>query len=60
MKQIIPNLKAYIKRSGLRGYSNLRKAELVSFILNNINVDTGKPLKKNHQTRKNIRVNREK
>jgi hypothetical protein len=40
-KQTIPKLKEYIKSKGLKGYSSLKKAGLVDFILKHVDVDSG-------------------
>jgi hypothetical protein len=41
-QQTVIKLRAYAKARGLRRYSALRKEDLIKFILDNIDVDTGK------------------
>ena len=39
--QSVKGLQSYIKSKGLKGYSKLKKNELIEFILNKIDIETG-------------------
>jgi|LauGreDrversion4_2_1035121.scaffolds.fasta_scaffold688627_2 hypothetical protein len=42
--QTVKGLQSYVKSKGLKGYSKLRKQELIQFILYKINIETGELL----------------
>lgn len=42
--QTVKGLQSYVKSKGLKGYSKLRKQELIQFILDKINIETGELL----------------